>query len=94
MFFPAQSLLVLLKFAKGEMPFDQSVIEAGLEVLKYAWDMFSQTSVFAETKTTYIVDALTQALDEGNSEVKSFTPAVWVTIGLWILEKVLTRLSK
>lgn len=94
MFFPAQSLLVLLKFAKGDMPFDQSVVEAGLEVLKYAWDMFSQSSVFAENRKTDIVDALTQALDENNSEVKSFSPTIWVTIGLWILEKVLTRLSK
>lgn len=94
MFFPSQSLLVLLKFAKGDMPFDQSVVEAGLEVLKYAWDMFSQSSVFAENRKTDIVDALTQALDENNSEVKSFSPTIWVTIGLWILEKVLTRLSK
>jgi hypothetical protein len=93
--FPAQSLLVLLKFAKGDIKFDQSVIDAGLEVLRYAWDMFSRSSVFGETGSSDdIVDCLVQALDEGQSTVKTFNPAIWVTIGLWVLEKVLAKLSK
>lgn len=93
--FPAQSLLVLLKFAKGDIKFDQSVIDAGLEVLQYCWDMFTKSSVFAEKASQDdIVDCLVQALDEGQSTVKTFTPAIWVTIGLWVLEKVLAKLSK
>jgi hypothetical protein len=93
--FPAQSLLVLLKFAKGDIKFDQSVIDAGLEVLRYAWDMFTQSSIFNESGSKEnIEDLLVQALDEGQSTVKTFNPAIWVTIGLWVLEKILARVSK
>jgi hypothetical protein len=95
MYFPSESLLVLLKFAKGDLKFTKEVIDAALEVLKYCWDMFSKTATYSETVSTdNIEECLTAALDEGNSEAKQFTPAIWVTIGLWILEKVLTRVSK
>ena len=95
MYFPSESLLVLLKFAKGDLKFNKEIIDAALEVLKYCWDMFSKTSVYSETVSTdNIEECLTAALDEGNSEAKQFSPAIWVTIGLWILEKVLTRVSR
>jgi len=93
--FPSQALLTLLKFARKEIEFNTSVVEAGLEVLKYCWDMFTKSSTYVESGSKdEIEECLIQALDEGSSEVAKFAPAVWVTIGLWILEKVLAKLSK
>ena len=40
-----------------------------------------------------VVDCIEQALAE-NSELKGLTPAIWVTIGLWVLEKILTKIVK
>lgn len=37
--FPTEALLVLLKFARGLKTLDQEVFEAGIEVLKYIYEM-------------------------------------------------------
>jgi hypothetical protein len=95
MYFPSESLLILLKFAKGDLKFTKEVIDAALEVLKYCWDLFSKSPAYSETVVNEdIVEVLTRCLDEGNSEAKQFNPSLWITVGLWILEKVLTRVSK
>lgn len=93
--FPAQSLLVLLQFAKGQIEFGKEVIEAGVEVLSYCWDMFTKSSLYSETVDKRdIEECLVEALNEESQDLKSFNPAIWVTIGLWVLEKVIQRLSK
>lgn len=91
--FPSGALLVLLKFAKGDLTLNQDVINAGIEVLKYAWSLISKGSIPYSSGPEDVVDCLEQALAE-HSEVKGFTPAIWVTIGLWVLEKILTKLAK
>jgi hypothetical protein len=92
--FPSESLLVLLRFAKGETPLSPAVVEAGLEVLKYAWVLITQSgSMPFSSGPEDVVDCIEQALSE-HTEVKGFTPAIWVTIGLWVLEKVLQKLAK
>lgn len=91
--FPSAALLVLLKFAKGDLTLNQDVINAGIEVLKYAWSLVSRGSVPYTSGPEDVVDCLEQALAE-HSEVKGMTPAIWVTIGLWVLEKILTKLAK
>lgn len=93
--FPTKALLVLLKFARKEIDFDTSVVEAGLEVLRYCWDIFTRSATYVESGSKEdIEECLVQALDEGSSEVSKFSPTIWVTIGLWVLEKVLNKLSK
>lgn len=92
--FPSEALLVLLRFAKGDTPLSPAVVEAGLEVLKYAWSLVTKSGPMPLTSGPEdVVDCIEQALAE-HSEVKGFTPAIWVTIGLWVLEKVLTKLVK
>lgn len=91
--FPSKSLLILLKFAKGDEPLSYEVITAGVEVLKYAWSLVASGASMPMTSGPEdVVDCIEQALSESR-ELKGFTPAIWVTIGLWIIEKILTKLA-
>jgi hypothetical protein len=98
--FPSGSLLLLLKFARGHMQLTPEVIDAALEVLRYAWETFSNNTFVAQTvKDQNIIDCLEQALDEGKAGEEGttaygFTPSVWIAIGFWIFKEVLSILNK
>lgn len=96
--FPSDALLVLLKYARGITPLSPEVLEAAVEVLTYAWEMFgSNTWVARNSKSNNIVDCLEQALDEGKlgedgATPHGFTPSIWMSIGFWILTKILKQI--
>lgn len=94
--FPSASLLVLLKFARGQVELTPEVFDAGLEVLKYIYTVVaSKLDVKTATAPDQDVDKLLEeVLEYDKAEPKGFTPTIWVTIGLWILEKVLTKVLK
>lgn len=94
--FPSEALLVLLKFAKGKIELNADVVDAGLEVLKYIYNLVMNkvTPVMQMDGDNDITQLLEQALDEHNSKLVQFTPGLWVTIGLWVLEVVLKKVLK
>lgn len=94
--FPSASLLVLLKFARGQMELTPEVFDAGIEVLKYIYSVVvSKLDVKTASAPDQDVDKLIEeVLEYDKAEAKGFTPTVWITIGLWILEKVLTKVLK
>lgn len=92
---PKEALLVLLNYARKGGDLNQEVFDAALEVLKYVWHIC--TSVVSsveshEAKDMDIVSALEEVLNE--SEAKAFTPGIWITIGLWVVEKILKQVLK
>lgn len=94
--FPSEALLVLLKFAKGKIELNADVVDAGLEILKYIYNLVMNkvTPVMQMDGDNDITQLLEQALDEHNSKLVQFTPGLWVTIGLWVLEVVLKKVLK
>jgi hypothetical protein len=94
--FPSASLLVLLKFARGQTELTPEVFDAGLEVLKYIYSVVvSKLDVkTASAPNGNVTELLEEVLDYEKSEAKGFSPTIWITIGLWVLEKVLTKVLK
>ena len=95
--FPKDALLVLLNYAKkGGGEITPEVFEAGLTVLKYVWHLIHSKVVGSEESKAAedidIVEALEQVLDE--SGAKAFGPGLWLTIGLWVVEKILVHYFK
>ena len=92
--FPKQSLLVLLQFARGSKQLDQEVFDAALEVLRYVWFIVTSKTASDNLPSEQLdaVSALETVLAE--SEAKSFMPSVWITIGLWIAEKIIEKFLK
>lgn len=122
--YPVQSMLILLEFARGKRELDAAVVDAGIEVIKFAYH-YLRENVFPKGDASELSpeEALVAALAHqvvlekhrfdlvgadlqptlhspekheieaaiGNDQPKEFTPAVWVTIGLWVLEQVLKR---
>ncbi len=94
MSFPTKALTVLLQFARGKVEFGPDVVDAGIEVLKYVYYLVvEKLDVKSASEPLAIEDALEAAISEGEGAV-GITPSVWITIGLWVLEKVLTRILK
>lgn len=94
--FPSNSLFLLLKFARGQVELTPEVFDAGIEVLKYIYTIVVSK---LDVKTAAAPDQdvallLEDVLDANKEEAKGFAPTVWITIGLWVLEKILTKVLK
>lgn len=94
--FPLASLQLLLKFVQKKEEFSAAVLDAALEVVKYAYHYFlpdDRSSLLAtEPKTDE--EVLTEILDTHNSKVVSFSPMIWVMVAQIALKIILNRFSK
>lgn len=90
--FPSQALLVLLKFARGKIELNEEVIDAGMEVLQYCFHLIMEKiDAKSDSEPKEIEEVLETALAEGTGEAKAFTPGIWVTIAIFVVEQILKK---
>ena len=91
--FPTKALLTLLKFVRNQGEINEEVFNAALEVLQYAYTIFVNKVWGDEPSKVSIEEALETAIDE-HQGAKSFTPSIWITIGIWVIEQIIKKVIK
>lgn len=91
--FPAQQLLMLLELVRGKREWGPEVFDAAMEVLKYVYHTFINKSPVpvGDINDFDPEMALESILNE---QAKGVTPAIWISLGIWILQKVIERMTK
>jgi hypothetical protein len=92
--FPKRALIVLLKYARNPGELNEEVFDASIDVLKYVWHIVSSKMVGVDVAEEQldIETALETAINE--EEAKGLTPGIWITIGLWVVEKIIQKFLK
>lgn len=102
--FPANSIKILLSFARGKEAWGEPVAAAALTVISYGVGLGVQPKVFGgeledpAPLAQKVSEALQAALDQheelkaGGVEAKAFLPIPWVLIAEWGFQLILRKL--
>jgi hypothetical protein len=91
--FPAQQLLILLELVRGKRDWGPEVFDAAMDVLKYAYHNFiNKTPVPIVSLNDFDAESAIESLL--NEEAKGISPTIWISLGIWILQKVIERMAK
>lgn len=91
--FPAKQLLMLLDLVRGKKEWGPEVFDAAMEVLSYVYHNFINK---APVPIGEINDFDPESAIESllNEEAKGISPTIWISLGIWILQKVIERMVK
>ena len=102
--FPANSVKILLNFARGKEAWGESVAAAALTVVSYGVGLGVQPKVFGgeladpAPLATKVAEALQNALDQhdelkaGGQDAKGFLPIPWVLIAEWAVQLIIKKM--
>jgi hypothetical protein len=90
--FPAKQLLVLLELVRGKRDWSPEVFDAAMEVLKYAYHTFINKEPVPIGLEGFDAESAIESLL--NEEAKGVSPSIWISLGIWILQKVIERMAK
>jgi hypothetical protein len=94
--FPYSQLALLLQVITGKASWDGAAFDAALEVIKFAYHNFIDNKpkiIGDESVSDFDAEATIKELI-ASKDAKGVTPAIWISLALWLANKIIERMSK